>query len=228
MNKLFITISTTILMLTGLVSMPLARAEEGIYVKLAAGLNHINKSYHKDSLYSGELKLKRFFPVVGLGVGYEFEDNLRIETMIDYYFLFSQRETSKLHNRDTKFHLNLDTKISDLVVNVYKDHRINDKLVHFIGIGAGVASIQDEGTGFMHDNGLHTVLAPAYGKHVYCPTYRFMVGTSYELHKGIKCELSYNYLMLGTNKPQMIEGVDNIRKRMFNVHNTTLGIRFLL
>ena len=80
----------------------------------------------------------------------------------------------------------------------------------------------------MQQEGLHTVLAPAYGKHVYRPTYRFMVGTSYELHKGIKCELSYNYLMLGKNKPQKVEGVDNILKRSFNVHNTTLGIRFSL
>jgi opacity protein-like surface antigen len=215
MNKLFI---TAVLMLSSIASIPSARAEEGIYLKLAAGLNHINKSYHKDSLYSGELKLKRFFPVVGLGVGYEFEDNLRVETMIDYYFLFSQRETSKLHNNDAKFHLNLDTKISDLVINVYKSYRINDKLAPFVGIGAGVSSIQDEGTGFMNSD----------GRHVYRPTYRFMVGTSYEFHKGINFELSYNYLMLGKNKPQKIEGVDNIRKRQFNVHNTTLGIRFLL
>ena len=225
MNKLLI---TAILILTSITSIPSARAEEGLYLKLAAGLNHINKSYHKDSLYSGELKLKRFFPVVGLGVGYEFEDNLRIETMIDYYFLFSQRERSKHHVHNADFHLNLDTKISDLVVNVYKGYRTNDILLHFVGIGAGISSIQDEGTGFMQQDGLHTVLAPAYGKHVYRPTYRFMVGTSYELHKGIKCELSYNYLILGKNKPQKVEGVDNILKRSFNVHNTTLGIRFSL
>lgn len=206
----------------------IAYAEEGVYLKLATGLNHINKSYYKDSLYSGEMKLKRFFPVVGLGVGYEFADHLRVETMIDYYFLFSQRENSKLLNSDAKFSLNLDTKISDLVVNIYKGHRINDKMVHFVGIGAGIASIQDEGTGLMHANGMHSVLAPTYGKHVYRLTYRFMCGTSYEIHKGINFELSYNYLMLGQNKPQKIDGVDNIRKRQFNVHNTTLGLRFVL
>ena len=225
MNKLFI---TAILMLTSITASPSARAEEGMYLKLAEGLNHINKSYHKDSLYSGELKLKRFFPVVGFGVGYEFDNNLRIETMIDYYFLFSQRETSKLHNNDIKFHLNLDTKISDLVVNIHKGYRINDKLVHFVGVGAGISSIQDEGTGFMHSDGVQTVLAPAYGQHVYRPTYRFIIGTQYEFHKGINFELSYNYIMLGKNKPQKVEGVDNIRKRQFNVHNTTLGVRFLL
>ena len=146
MNKLVITV---ILTLTSIASIPSVRAEEGLYLKLAAGLNHINKSYHKDSLYSGELKLKRLFPVIGLGVGYEFEDNLRIETMIDYYFLFSQRESSKHHVHNADFHLNLDTKISDLVVNVYKGYRANDKLLHFVGVGAGISSIQDEGTGFM-------------------------------------------------------------------------------
>lgn len=224
MKKLLIALTlTTITFITTTV-----KAEEGLYFKLAAGLNHINKSYHKDSLYTGELKLKRFFPVIGLGAGYEFEDNLRIETMIDYYFLFSQAETSKLHNTDTKFHLNLDTKISDLVVNIYKGWYINDKLMPFVGVGAGISSIQDEGTGFAHENGIHNVLAPAYGRHVYRPTYRIIVGTSYELHKGINLELSYNYLMLGQNKPQKVEGVNNILKRNFNIHNTTLGIRFLL
>lgn len=217
-----------LVMLTSIASGATARGNEGLYLKLATGLNHINKSYHKDSLYHGELKLKRFFPVVGLGVGYEFENNLRIETMIDYYFLFSQRETSKLHNHGAQFHLNLDTKISDLVINIYKGYHTNDRLIHFVGIGAGIASIQDEGTGLLYLNGTHTVLAPTYGKHVYRPTYRFMVGIQYELHKNIYCELSYNYLMLGQNKPQKIENVDNILKRSFNVHNTTLGLRFLL
>jgi len=154
MNKLLI---TTIIMLASIASITTTRAEEGAYVKLAAGLNHINKSYHKDSLYNGELKLKRFFPVVGLGAGYEFDNDFRIETMIDYYFLFSQRETSNVHNEDIKFHLNLDTKISDLVVNIYKGFKVNDKLVYFVGVGGGVSSIQDEGTGYVFDR--HTECA---------------------------------------------------------------------
>lgn len=77
-------------------------ADEGLYLKGSMGLNHINKSHHKDSLYTGDLKLKRFFPVIGLGVGYEFANNFRVETMIDYYFLFSQGERSKIDKSDLK------------------------------------------------------------------------------------------------------------------------------
>lgn len=213
-----------ILILTMIISS--ARAEEGMYFKLAAGLNHINKTYHRDSLYNGDLKLKRYFPVLGLGAGYEFNNHFRIETMVDYYFLFSQMERTKMGNMN--FNLNLDTKISDWVINLYKGFPINERLVFFLGTGIGVSSIQDEGTGYVNYNGIDKVLAPTYGQHVYRLTHRFSTGIEYLLHKNIYGEFSYNYLMLGHNKPKKIEGVDNILKREFKVHNLTLGLRFML
>ena len=73
-----------ILILSILTAAYSSHAEEGIYLKGSMGLNHINKSHHKDNIYMGELKLKRFFPVLGLGIGYEFANNFRVETMVDY------------------------------------------------------------------------------------------------------------------------------------------------
>jgi len=209
-----------------LLASTVTQAKEGAYVKAAIGLNHINKTYHKDSLYSGELKLKRYFPVVGLGAGYEFSNDVRIETMVDYYFLFSQAERSTMG--DMKFKLNLDTKISDWVVNFYKGFPINDKFKYFCGLGLGIASIQDEGTGYVSQDGVDTVLVPAYGKHVYRFTHRLVTGIEYRLYECLYGELSYNYLLLGSNKPQKIDGVDNILKRKFKVHNITLGLRLAL
>lgn len=200
------------------------KAEEGVYVKLAAGVNHIHDHKIIQDEYIGKLKLKRFFPVIGVGAGYDFGDGLRIESLFDYYFLFTQQENGKLN--DTSFKLNLDTQISDWVVNIYQAYPLNERSNVFVGMGCGIASIKDEGTGIAKEDGIITVLVPSYGKHVYRFAHRFIGGLEYQLQDNFIAELSYNYLHLGKNKPQFINGSDGITPRQFRVHNITLGLRF--
>jgi len=215
-----------ILILSILTSSYSTYAEEGVYLKGTMGMNHINNGKYENGVNTGKLKLKRYFPVVGLGVGYQFDNNLRIETMIDYYFLFSQTETKNIN--DIQFKLNLDTKISDLVFNIYKSFPINEYTSVFAGGGIGIASIQDEGTGYFIDEGMVGIIEPSYSRHVYRFTHRISTGVEFKIKKSIYAEISYNYLMLGKNKPQKIDGINGVPKRQFNIHNLTLGLRFLL
>ena len=214
------------LLLAAIFASTTALADSGVYLKSGIGLNHINQSYHKDSLYTSKLKLKHLFPVITLGGGYQFDNDYRIEVVMDYYFLFSQAERSNIG--DSKFHLNLDTKITDIMFNAYKSFDIGHKIKPFVGVGLGISSIKDEGTGYKINDVKTEVLAPAYGNQVYRPAYRLTVGADYEISNKVVGEISYSYLNLGQNKPKSIEGVDNIPKHKFHVHNVSLGVRFLL
>lgn len=203
------------------------QAEEGPYFKFSAGVNQSRANKVTQGEYVGKLKLRKFFPVVGIGGGYDFGNGLRIESIFDYYFQFTHQENGEF--RDIKFNLNLDTQISDLVVNLYQTFPIYKNANVFVGFGCGVSSIKDEGTGIAKDkHGEVTVLVPSYGSHVYRFTHRFIGGMEWELHKDMKCELSYNYLNLGKNKPQLVNGIPSITPRQFIVHNVTLGLRYKL
>ena len=90
------------------------KAHEHFYIKAHMGMNNIKQTKVNDDKYSGSLKLKNLFPVVGIGAGYELEDGVRIEGEFDYYFLFSQRE--KTEYKGEKFNINIDTKINALLI----------------------------------------------------------------------------------------------------------------
>jgi opacity protein-like surface antigen len=195
------------------------------YIKASIGMNHIQKQKIKDNKLQGSLKLKQPFPVIGIGAGYEFDSNLRIETVFDYYFLFTQAEKSRLDS-DT-YNINLSTKISDLMLNIIQGIELSNKANLFVGGGIGISSITDEATGYKQDLDLsYDILQPTQGKHVYRFTYKVTTGIDYKLRDGVTGELTYNFYNLGKNKPCQVEGINNIQKRRFLIHNLTLGLRF--
>lgn len=197
-------------------------ANEGVYLKTSIGLNYIPKQKIKDNQLVGKLTLKQKFPVIGLGVGYELEDLWRVEMALDYYFLFTQTEKSMIENEN--YNININTKISDLMINIYKGIGLTDKTNMFLGGGLGVSSIQDDATGYVkYDDNTYQVLEPSKGKHIYRFAYKLTAGIDYKLKEAVTGEVSYNFYSLGKNKPQA-----NIINHKFNNHNLTLGVRFSL
>lgn len=204
-----------------------AAAADNWYLKGTMGMNHIPKQKIKDNQLEGNLKLKKQFPVIGIGAGYEFDNDIRIETMFDYYFLFTQLERSRIH--DETFNISINTKISDLMVNVIKSFPVEQNTKIYLGAGTGVSSIEDEATGYSKDEDNNCyILEPITGKNIYRFAYKLTAGIEYQLHDGIKGELSYNYYNLGKSKSTMNDGVDSIQRRKFLIHNLTLGLRFEL
>jgi opacity protein-like surface antigen len=197
---------------------------DNLYLKNTVGLNYIPTSQVQNNMLGGSLKLKESFPVVGFGIGYEFDNLLRIETVFDYYFLFTQLERTQ--QEDEIYNISLNTKISDVMINVIQGIQISDRAKCFIGGGVGVASIQDEGTGYVQILDTIEILQPTYGKHVYRLAYKFTSGLDYKIRDGVTGEIAYNFYDLGKNKPKQIEDMDNMQKRRFLIHNITLGLRF--
>jgi len=206
-------------------------AENNVYIKANIGTNHIKTVNYQNDI-DGNIKLKRQFPVVTLGIGCFLEDNLRMDLSLDYYFLFSQIQTTNRPETEftyaTKNYVSLDTKISDLMLNVYKDIPITTKTNIFLMAGGGVSSIKDESYGVLTYNDQQEVLRNAYGKHVYRLAYKLGLGVDYKFHDNIIGEISYAYYDLGKNKPMIIDGLPNITKRSFKVHSFTTGIRIAL
>lgn len=215
MKKYLITLLSCLMCLTTKVY-----AHEGVYLKTSIGLNYIPKQNIKDNQLVGNLTLKQKFPVIGLGIGYQTEDLWRVEMALDYYFLFTQTEKSMID--DLNYNVNINTKISDLMINIYKGFELSDKTSVFFGGGVGVSSIQDDATGyFKFDDESYQVLEPTKGKHVYRYAYKLTCGIDYKLKESITGEISYNFYKLGKNKSHL-----NIIQHSFNNHNLTLGVRF--
>jgi len=195
------------------------------YIKTSVGMNYVNKQTISNNKLQSNLKLKQPFPVIGLGVGYEFDNNFRIETTFDYYFLFHQVEKSRLASE--VYNINFSTKISDLMLSIIRGVKLSDKANLFVGGGIGVSSIVDEATGYKKDlDSIYEILQPLQGKHVYRLAYKFTTGIDYELKSGLIGEMSYNFYNLGKNKSCKINDLDAVHKRRFTIHNLTLGIRF--
>lgn len=204
---------------------------EGIYGKGTIGFNTIADIKKQKADQAVTIRLKDNFPVIGGGVGYEFDNYWRVEGVFDYYFLFSQKEKSQ-NASGTSFNLNLKTKISDLMVNIYKGFPVNESFKVFAGGGIGVAHLKDKAKGYAleteEEDVLYHRLPTTKGKQIYNTAYRATVGVDYKLGENTTTELSYNYLCFGKNKPKVVEGVENITKRNFSVHNLSLGIRVYL
>jgi opacity protein-like surface antigen len=205
----------------------LANSVDKFYLKTAIGLNYISTQKIEDNQLKGRLKLKSNFPVVSLGVGYEFSNLVRLEAMLDYYFQFQQKERtqSKLLS-DKKYNIDIDTKISDIMISAYKGLKLTDKVVIFAGGGIGVSSIKDKSRGYIEwaDGSLER-LEHIKNKTIYSFAYKLSTGLEYQLENNIKLDLAYSFYNLGTNKPKKIRE-ETFKKRNFHNHNLMLGLRF--
>lgn len=210
-------------------------AENNFYLKGGLGLNNLPNTYSPHPL-EGLIKVKNLFPSINLGIGYELVDGYRFDLMLDYYSNFSQTinrvypETDEYSVIDVP--TTIDTKISDLILSVYKSIPIASNTTVFGTMGAGVSSIKDESNQLLC-NGEIIPVKTSYGKHVYRFAYKFGVGVDYQFNNTITGEFGYNYYNLGRSKPRSasspVEGdtvlENNITPRSFIFHNLMIGMR---
>jgi opacity protein-like surface antigen len=199
-------------------------SEEGFYLKGSTGLNIINAFNIRDDEYKGKIKVAHAFPLVEVGVGYKFANNIKIEGVFDYYFLFHSKENAK-DRFDNHFNIASKTKAHAFFLNAYKDICNLGNFTPFLGGGVGVSTLQETATGYAISNGEHFPLDKVKSKKVNRAAYKLTLGTEYKMSDNFTAELSYNYFNLGYNKPQKINGIDNVQHRRYGVHGVILGIR---
>lgn len=199
----------------------------GFYLKAGTGVNKISPIKIENSDFKGRIKLANNFPLMELGLGYRLTDTIRTELVFDYYFLFHSNETSRDQDNNI-YKIAYKTKINTLMVNAYKDIITIDKFTPFIGGGIGLNTLKDKATGnAISADGENTIsLNPSHSKQVHRFVYKLTAGVDVKLCDNVNAELSYNYFNLGRNRPRVIEGVDNIVRRSYQVHNLTLGVRY--
>jgi opacity protein-like surface antigen len=206
----------------------IALPENTFYLKGGIGLNNIKTIKFSNHDFEGKVKLSDSFPLIECGIGYKFDNGIRLEAVFDYYFLFRTTEISTNPNYDI-FKISTKSKADSLMFNVYKDIVTIGKFTPFVGGGIGVAHLKECATGYAvspEDNVIYP-LATISKKRVQF-AYKLTVGTDIKLSNKITGEISYNYFNLGSNKRKIIGGIQNIGNRTYEIHNLTLGMRFAI
>ena len=195
------------------------------YVKLGTGINRITPVKFANNDFKGKIKLANSFPLMEVGVGYRLTDTIRSELVFDYYFMFNSHETTR--NQLDLYKIAYKTKINALMLNGYKDIITLGRFTPFIGGGIGMSTIKDKATGnvFSSEDEQEYKLIPSFGKRINRFAYKLTLGVDLQLANNATLELSYNYYNLGYNRPKIIDGMDNISRRNYLVHNVTCGIR---
>jgi len=203
--------------------------EANFYLKGGVGLNNIKTAKFSNHDFEGKVKLSDSFPLIEAGIGYKFDNGIRLESVIDYYFLFRTLETSTDKYEDI-YKISGKTKADSLMFNIYKDIATIGNFTPFIGGGIGIAYLKESGNGFvtLQDDGMTVPLDKSKSCKRKTFTYKLTLGTDIKLSDTITGEISYNYFNLGKNKRKLIGGIANIGNRTYEVHNITVGMRFAL
>lgn len=206
----------------------LAKNTEGLYVKVGTGVNQVNPFNIADDEYTGKIKIKHVFPVVEVGVGYQFAQGIRTEAVFDYYFLFNSKERSK--NRDgDKFTVDSKTFANAVLFNGYKDtFTFKNGITHYIGGGLGFSNLKEKAKGSVVEasTGDHHNLGTTKSKHVRRLAYKLSSGFEYNINDSFIADLGYHYFNLGYNKPKVIQGIENMQQRRYSVHSMILSLRY--
>jgi len=208
---------------------PTISLANNFYLKGGVGLNNIKTLKFSNHEFEGRIKLPNSFPLIEAGIGYKFDNGIRIESVIDYYFLFITSEISTDSDKDI-FNIFGKTKADSLMFNIYKDIVTIGKFTPFVGGGIGVSYLKEFYFGYSidHDEGILYPLDSTAKSNRKEFSYKLTIGTDIKLNDNIISEISYNYFNFGNNKRKNIGGITNIGNRTYEVHNITLGMRFEL
>lgn len=217
-----------ILVLAAISFVSTATAQSGFYLKGGVGLNNIKTAKFSNHDFEGRVKLSDSFPLIEAGIGYKFDNGIRVESVIDYYFLFRTSEISRNPNQDI-FKISGKTKADSLMFNIYKDIVTINKFTPFVGGGIGLAHLKESAGGYAisrDDNVIYPLDKISKKRNQFA--YKLTLGSDIKLSDNINGEISYNYFNLGSNKRKIIGGIQNIGNRTYEIHNITLGMRFAI
>lgn len=217
-----------ILVLAAISFVSSATAQNGFYLKGGVGLNNIKTTKFSNHDFEGRVKLSDSFPLIEAGVGYKFDNGIRVESVIDYYFLFRTSEISRNPNQDI-FKISAKTKADSLMFNIYKDIVTIGNFTPFVGGGIGIGHLKESAGGYAisrEDNVIYPLETISKKRNQFA--YKLTIGSDIKLSNKVTGEISYNYFNLGSNKRKIIGGIQNIGNRTYEIHNITLGMRFAI
>jgi opacity protein-like surface antigen len=203
-------------------------ADGSFYLKGGVGLNNIKTTKFSNHDFDGKVKLSNSFPLIEAGIGYKFDNGIRLESVIDYYFLFRTSEISRNPNQDI-FKISAKTKADSLMFNIYKDIVTIGNFIPFVGGGIGIGHLKESVGGesiSRADNVIYPLEKVSKKRNQFA--YKLTIGSDIKFSNTITGEISYNYFNLGGNKRKIIGGIKNIGNRTYEIHNITLGMRFTI
>ena len=113
--------------------------------------------------------------------------------------------------------------------NIYKDIVTIGNFTPFVGGGIGIGHLKESAGGeaiSRDDNVIYPLEAISKKRNQFA--YKLTIGSDIKLSNKVTGEISYNYFNLGSNKRKIIGGIQNIGNRTYEIHNVTLGMRFVI
>jgi outer membrane protein OmpA-like peptidoglycan-associated protein len=171
-KKLFFAAFTSVLAIAAV-----AHAEEGFYVGLAGGANHVHDDKVKGTGINSSVKYD--WGYTGLGtLGYQYDNGLRSELELGY----------RRNNLDSIGNVNAngDVAAATAMLNVLYDFDLSDTFTTYVGVGGGVARVDY--------NKFRTAAATVINDSDTVPAVQGIVGASYPLTEKADAFLNYQYL----------------------------------
>ena len=185
-----------------------AQAEEGWYLSVAGGANHIHDDKVRGTGFNQEIEYDLGYAAQG-AIGYQYDNGLRTEVEAGY----------RTNDVDTiaAGRATGDANVYSAMVNVLYDFDISDTgLDTYVGVGAGVAHID------------YDTVSPAGGSIVddsdTTPALQGMAGVSYEVGDATELYVNYNYFH-ATN-PDFKNEASVSTKTDYDASTVMLGLKF--
>lgn len=195
------------------------------YFKGGIGFNYIRDNKFSNHDLIGKMRLAEHFPLIEVGFGTYLTDDIRVDLVLDYYFVFKINEKSASRLAD-KYDIDSKTKIDIVMLNLYKDVASYDKITHYVGAGIGYSRVKEVFKGKMIDVNDDEFTLNRSTKIYNKFAYKLATGLDIKLNDTMKLDISYNYFNLGNNKTKLLGGIKNIGNRIYAIHNITFGMRF--
>ncbi|MES0871848.1 outer membrane protein [Pseudovibrio sp. SCP19] len=191
------------------------------------------KVYRDPKAYTQELSLKGEridnTGIIGVGVGYRFNDFIRTDLTVDYEWEADFEGKSLCH---TTCPGNYNTEVAGLDVwtflwNVYADLGYYNGFTPYVGAGIGASYVRLHNVESFNKNGTNPQI-PADDNWNF--SWALMAGTSYEIDENWKIDAGYRYLHIGEVETKKFDrgggNIISVKYEDLAAHEVRVGLRY--
>ncbi|HUG62913.1 MAG TPA: outer membrane protein [Methylomirabilota bacterium] len=160
--------------------------------------------------------------VIGVGVGYRFNEYLRLDATIDYEFKSRMRGQLPCPACTGPSREGADLDAWTGLINAYADLGTYNGLTPYVGAGIGASLLRTTGVSSSSPG-------EYYGEDTWNFAWALMAGVGYDITENVTVDLNYRYMNLGdakTNAPDGAPGNGSIEWNDIAAHELRVGLRY--
>jgi len=166
--------------------------------------------------------------VIGAGIGYRFNPNVRMDLTVDHRFDASFKGVASSSDDGVSITDRARFQSSTFMMNGYLDFRPVGNLTPYVGAGIGVAHnvlSRHVATTFDPATGLE-VSDELSGGDKFSLAWALMAGVGYQMSSNFTLDLGYRYVSLGDVKTRAYDTGAGVDVESLGAHEVRLGLRY--